>query len=743
LVREKEVILGNKLKFAGKSHKKALGDMLRFLDSAEDRVYMLSGEPGIGKSRVLNEFMESKIFQGNLFVKKFIIYRDESVETILNSWLEELLSSMFVFKGNKQRWKKMIEAIPEFGKGLSLFIKEDNRPAKQKFLKVLNLLSDEMDADERLVIVIDPFVDLKTHENADVLLHFANESPEKVKFVIAQRTSDLLANDSNFIRLVGKNKSVLGRLDDADIQEILCDDEQLQQIGEDKRSEFTRKVGGWPLALDRYSQKIEQSTESPETVIDSLPKDLEIDVKNNYEELDIHGSQISELLSLLGIFIDFQTLAKLSKLGESDLSDALKSKTLNRLVKSESTKGEPRLFGMRHALYAQWIVDLLRELIDVPARYKEIAAFFKERFDENDKCGQDLVHYVNYLYAAGDEENFVKETSGVCQDMYRLALYDSSLDLEQKRLALARKTGDRKIEGEALNNIGSVYWTWGQYDEALKYYKQSLKIQRVIGNRSGEETTLSNMGAIYFAQGKNDEALKNFKQSLKTTCLIKDRKSEGISLNNIGMIYRAWGENEKALEYFQQSLKIRRKTGDRYGEAKTLNNIGGIYYTKSQYDEALKYYKQSLDIKLEIGDRHGEGVSLNNISQVYDAWGKYDEALKYLKQSLEISREIGDHFGEGTTLNNIGKNFFAWGKNDEALEYFKQSLEISREIGNRDGEALARHNMAHIFEKQGNIAKAVEFEEIAVKIFEELRSPNLQMAIDYLNHLRGRMKAEG
>ncbi len=768
------------LKFVGKSHKKALGDMLRFLDSEKDRVYMLCGEPGIGKSRVLNEFMESEIFRGNRFAKKFIIYRDESIEPLLIDWLKKLLSSISLFEGNKERWKKMVEAIPEFGKGLSLFIKDDNRPAKQKFLEGLHLLSDKMKADERLVIVIDPFVDLKTHENADVLLHFANESPEKIKFVIAQRTSDLLANDSNFIRLVGNNVATLDRLEDAEVEEILCSDEQLRRIGTEKRLEFANKVGGWPLALDSYSQKIEQSNESPETVIDSLPKDLEKEVKNNYKELDSKGRKVAELLSLLGVNIDFQTLAKLSELDASELSTVLDSKTLNRLIESESAKGEPQKFGMHHALYAQWIVDLLRGRIDMPARYKEIAVFFKKRFDEDNLRSQDLVHYVTYLFAVGDEELFLKETYGIGPKMLDFALYDSVLDLEQKKLAIAQNLGEREIESDALHNISRVNNAWGRNDEALKSLKQSLDIRREIGDRSGEGAALNNISQVYHSQYKYSEALKYIQQSLEISREIRDHSGVGANLNNIGQLHHSWGKYNEALKYFRLSLEIHRKIRSRNGEATTLNNIGQLYSEWGKYDEALKYFRLSLEIIREIGDRSGEGVTLNNIGLVYEAWGKYDEALehlmqslevnreignpsgerialnnigqvynewgkyndalKYFRQSLEISRKIGNRGGEGAALNNISLVYSEWGKHDEALMYLQQSLEISREIGDRNGEAVTRFNIAGYYVIQGNLRLGVEYVEIAVKIFRELKSPNLEMCTEYLNRLKAKLK---
>ncbi len=742
------------LKFVGDSHKEALREILSFLDSADDRVYMLCGEPGIGKSRVLDEFMQSKVFDNDRFAKKFIIYRDDSVDSLLISWLDDLLSKVFLFKGNKERWKSIIGTIPQFGPTLAQFIKDDPRPAKQKFLDALNLLSEKMNADERLVIVIDPFVDLKTHENAEVLLHFASESPAKVKFVIAQRTSDLLANDPNFVDLAGKNKFDLKRLQNEDVEEIICADPQLCKIGKDKCKEFEGKVGGWPLALDRYSQEIKQSDETADDVVERLPAKLETDVKNNYEELDKQDSRVAELLSLLGETVDFKTLTALSKLDEDDLSQSLKSKTLGNLIES-TTQDDKQTFRMRHALYAQWIVDLLKKRIDVPERYREIAAFFLERFGDDYRHAQDLVRYVRYLYAADDDKNFLEETGGVCQDMYRLALYDSLLDLEEKRLAIARKLGDAKSEASALNNIGEVYRAWGQYDEAISYSKQTLEVtEKAFGSEHPNfAACLNNLAGLYDNQGKYGEAEPLYKRALEIseTALGSDHPTVAIRLNNLAGLYDSLGKYDDAEPLYKRALEIVEKSlgSEHPYVAASLNNLAGLYDSQGKYDEAEPLYKRALAIgEKTLGPNHPNvAIRLNNLAGLYRTQGKYDEAEPLYKRALAIDEKaLGpDHPNVAIRLNNLALLFRAQGKYDEAEPLYKRALKIFEAAfgSEHPNVAASLNNLALLYYSQGKYNEAEPLYERAIEIDEKALGPDHPGLATDLNNLAGLYDAQG
>jgi CHAT domain-containing protein len=269
---------------------------------------------------------------------------------------------------------------------------------------------------------------------------------------------------------------------------------------------------------------------------------------------------------------------------------------------------------------------------------------------------------------------------------------------------IRQEIGDRRGEGESLNNIGSIYHNQGQYPKALDYYQQALVILKEIGDRAGEGGSLNNIGLIYYDLGQYPKALNYYQQALVISEEIGNRAGEGGSLNNIGLIYYNLGQYPKALDYYQQALVIRQEIGDRRGEGESLNNIGGIYDSQGQYPKALDYYQQALVIRQEIGDRVGEGGTLNNIGSLYSSLGQYLQALDYYQQALAISKEIGNHAEEGKTLSNIGAIFLRTDQFSRATETLLDSIKILESLRS----SLTDADKVQLLEIQPNNYRALQ-----------------------------------
>lgn len=75
-------------------------------------------------------------------------------------------------------------------------------------------------------------------------------------------------------------------------------------------------------------------------------------------------------------------------------------------------------------------------------------------------------------------------------------------------LQIAREKGNRRFEGEFINNIGNAYHRQGKLHMALKSYREALAITKEIANGVGQASALENIGLVYSSQGKLKEALK-------------------------------------------------------------------------------------------------------------------------------------------------------------------------------------------------------------------------------------------
>ncbi len=236
------------------------------------------------------------------------------------------------------------------------------------------------------------------------------------------------------------------------------------------------------------------------------------------------------------------------------------------------------------------------------------------------------------------------------------------------------------------------------------------------------------------------------------------RSTEGKHLSNLGSAYRFLGEYHKAIEYFKQCLVIARDAehGDREGESTALGNLRAVCVYPIEYRKAIEYGELSLAIAREIcaasrseaeqsAARRGEGKALGTLGSAYHSLGDVDnihQAIGFYEQHLTITREIGDRREEGYALGNLGSAYFSLGEYHKAIGYYEQYLAIAREIGDRGGEGTARWNLSRVMDKLGERAQAIAHAADALKILEQIKSPDADMLRKQLAEWRGQDKEQ-
>ncbi|MBA3240658.1 MAG: tetratricopeptide repeat protein [Acidobacteria bacterium] len=112
--------------------------------------------------------------------------------------------------------------------------------------------------------------------------------------------------------------------------------------------------------------------------------------------------------------------------------------------------------------------------------------------------------------------------------------------------------------------------------------------------------------------------------------------------------------------------------------------------------------------------------------------------IRWHEAALLAARQLKDHAAEGRHLGNLGLAYADLGETRRAIEFFEQHRDIAREIGDRRGEGNALGNLGSAYANLGETERAVECMEAAVKIFEEIESPNANVVRDWLEKLRGK-----
>ena len=325
---------------------------------------------------------------------------------------------------------------------------------------------------------------------------------------------------------------------------------------------------------------------------------------------------------------------------------------------------------------------------------EEVARHFEEAADER---------AVPYLVRAAQqaEELFAyahaTELYGRALALHRSCLADEPsgrFDLLLAREALLDRQGRRAEQAkdvEALLRVAEAlgdtdrlavvykrqvgFFTYtGQYEDSQRVGERALALYRVAGDRAGEAQTLRELGFLHWSAGDYGTALAYGRQALQLHRYLGDTSAEATALHNVAEIYRELGSPRQALELYEQALNLHWARMDRRGQGLTLYSMAHALRELGDLQGALTDYQRALALCQASGDQ----LMLSRVHQTLASlqWemGVPDQALAHLQHALSTSREIG--YGPGIAYGLVALGYIQaqQGERQTARQHFEEAI---------------------------------------------------------------------
>ncbi|MDX1995750.1 MAG: tetratricopeptide repeat protein [bacterium] len=230
----------------------------------------------------------------------------------------------------------------------------------------------------------------------------------------------------------------------------------------------------------------------------------------------------------------------------------------------------------------------------------------------------------------------------------------------------------------------------GAYQEAVAFLERALSL--VLRTAPNErETQLRRIylqhkqAEAYLGFGGYQQAQRLYRSSLVAAEQLADAPSMALSMNALGDVAYALNEYEKARELYQDSLALYRKIDDQSGVARALNSLGNIAYDMGDHDVAKRLYQQSLTIAREIGGQWGMAGSVSKTDTSISEKTNAVRTQEQLAITLQELSEQDNKQGMAETLYRMGTIAYELKKYLEARRYFQRCLGLRQELEDSEG----------------------------------------------------------
>jgi predicted ATPase/class 3 adenylate cyclase len=184
--------------------------------------------------------------------------------------------------------------------------------------------------------------------------------------------------------------------------------------------------------------------------------------------------------------------------------------------------------------------------------------------------------------------------------------------------------------------------------------------------------------------------------------------------------------------FYEESLALSRKIGDKPGIARCLTALGEVARSQGDYARAKHYYVESLAINREIGDRAGMTLSLFSLGEVAAAQKDHAAATAHHQEGLAIAREIGFRWIAAGCLGGLGHTAAATGDLQGARHYLQQALSEAANIGSPIVILYAVVGFARLEAQAGGPVRATEWLGLVLRHPEATGSADVQQRAEFL-----------
>lgn len=176
-----------------------------------------------------------------------------------------------------------------------------------------------------------------------------------------------------------------------------------------------------------------------------------------------------------------------------------------------------------------------------------------------------------------------------------------------------------------------------------------------------------------------------------------------------GTLLRRVGRVHEAISAQAEAIAIFRRAGARRLEAQAKNALAFTLFVQGRFEDAISLGLDAVRTDLAIGGRLQIAKTLSNIGQAYASLGDIDRGIAYLKRARKAHDSYGDHDAKADTLLCTAEVYIEAGNAHQAELLVQEASSINATTGSAYDTAHEKIVRAQLAKVAGDAASAVMF----------------------------------
>jgi DNA-binding CsgD family transcriptional regulator len=435
------------------------------------------------------------------------------------------------------------------------------------------------------------------------------------------------------------------------------------------RGELVSGDSGWQFKphLDRRSESL------------PVPRSVQEAVQQRTAYLSADSKRLLSLAAVAGRRFNITLLQEVMRCDESHLLALLKEVMAAQLVTEEAADQ----FAFRHALTQQAIAAALlarerqglhRSLAETLERLCASSPTFRERYLE------DLAYHS---YEAG---------------------------MWEQALAYAQEVGEKALMLYAQQ-------------AAIGHFTRALEAEHHLSRIPSSQLYLLR-GQAYDTLGEFERALSDYEHALEAARAAQDRLMEWQSVIAIGFLWTGH-DYKQAGGWFRLASELAEKLEDPTLRAQSLNRLGNWLVNTGRIQEGLDAHLEALHLFETQQNNRGMAETLDLLGVAYGFYGDTTSLEKSLRRACDLFRSLDDHQSLSSSLTSraldsapekIVTTYSTLRTRDEVVKDVEEAMRLARQTNSQAGQAFAEFVTAQVLCSFGELGQAFAHAQEALRV---------------------------
>ena len=291
-----------------------------------------------------------------------------------------------------------------------------------------------------------------------------------------------------------------------------------------------------------------------------------------------------------------------------------------------------------------------------------------------------LDYYERALAMAGLEETWgVREArilAGMGEARYWLGEYQPAIEALDRALEVDAGGGDPWTIAHALRFRGDIAMNFeGDIDRAEELLERSLAAAEELGEPYAISRTLLFAGWVPWARDDFEEAERLWKRALVLAEDNEDLWARARALTCLSINRADQEDLAEATRLIEEAQEVAAETGDQFSTAVALVQRGRLHQDAKENIEAVACFDRAIAIFTDLGARWELADATAERGITYRDLGRLDDAENDLQQAIRISQELGERQLASWTWRALARVAQKRGDRAEAEERFRRAEE--------------------------------------------------------------------